>query len=67
MAMPRTQTGQSEVQRLEKVRSLSQEIGTCVVMWNAGTRPATLTDEQLRKLQQQEKELGTILLAYECS
>lgn len=67
MSMPQTQTGQSEAQRMEKIRSLSNEIGSCVVMWNAGSRPAQLSAEQLQKLQEREKELGTILLAYECS
>ncbi len=60
------QVAQVDEQRLNRVRSLENELGTCVVAYEPGPRPAQLSQEQLRRLQAVEKELGIVLVAYAC-
>lgn len=67
MQQPRTRTGWLEGESLNTVRALEDELGSCIVVWKAGRRPANLSPEQLRRLQERERELGVILLAYDCA
>jgi hypothetical protein len=52
--------------RLGRLRSLEQEIGTCLVALEPKAELADLTAEQLQQLQAGERELGVVLLAYSC-
>ncbi len=51
--------------KIEKVRSLEEELGTPILAVQEICRWTDLDDDRLRKLQQAERELGLVLLAYE--
>jgi len=51
--------------QLEKVRALEEDMGTWVVALEPEFRLVELSEEQVKRLQSVEKELGLVLLAYE--
>ncbi len=55
---------QLDEQRLAKLKALEQELGTVVVAVEPQTQVAELPPDKLRRLQEAEKEMGVILLAY---
>jgi len=51
---------------LARLQALEGKLGVCVVAWERQTRPASITDHQLNELQAVEKDMGAVLVAYEC-
>ena len=51
---------------LDKLLSLEDELGSCLVAVRPDWRPARLSHEQVKRLQQAEKEMGLVLVACEC-
>ncbi len=52
--------------RLDRLHAIEDELGTCVVAYEPGPRPASLSAEQLQRLKAAEQELGLTLVAYRC-
>ena len=53
-----------ETTSLDTVKTLEQEIGRTVLAFSCHSlAPAELTDQQLRRLQEVERELGVALVA----
>jgi hypothetical protein len=51
--------------RMEKLRSLEKELGTWIVAVEPQAQVAPLSDDQVRRLQDAERELRVVLLAYQ--
>ncbi len=51
--------------KVRRLMELEEEIGTHMLAVDQDCRCANLTDEQLKALQDAERELGVVLLAYE--
>ncbi len=51
-------------QQMQQLKSLENELGTVVVAVEPETQVAELPPDKLRRLQQAEREMGMILLAY---
>lgn len=66
MPLPNMKPAQLDEQRIARLRQMERDLGVCLVAWDVQTPYADLTPEQLSKLQADEKELGTIILAYQC-
>ena len=56
---------QLDRQRMQKLQSLEQELGTWIVAVEPQAQVADLSGEQLKRLQDAERELGVVLLAYQ--
>ncbi len=54
-------------EQLTEVETLEDHLGVWVVAVEPKSRFANLTGDQLRRLQEKEKEMGVILLAYDRS
>ena len=52
-------------EKLDKVKTLEDELGTTVVAYKPEASFASMTDAEIAKLQTTEKELGMVLLALE--
>jgi hypothetical protein len=63
MAATRMKFAQLDDTGLEKVHTLEEQTGSVVLVMEKIYPIAKLTDEQIRKLQALEKELGVILIA----
>ena len=55
---------QLDGEKMQKLKSLEQELGTVVVAVEPQATVAELPPDKLRRLQQAEREMGFILLAY---
>ncbi len=51
-------------QQMQQLKSLEQELGTVVVAVEPQAQVAELPPDKLRRLQQAERDMGLILLAY---
>ena len=51
---------------LSKLNELEKKLGKCVVAWDQRLQPADITEDQVRELQTLEKEMGAVLVAYNC-
>lgn len=51
--------------RLSQVQDLEQDLDAWVVAVEPQLRPAQLSEQQLKQLQEKEKALGVVLVAYE--
>jgi hypothetical protein len=51
---------------LSKLNELETKLGKCVVAWDQRLDPASITEDQVKDLQTLEKELGAVLVAYNC-
>ena len=51
---------------LSKLNELEKKLGKCVVAWDQRLDPADISDDQVKDLQTLEKELGAVLVAYNC-
>jgi hypothetical protein len=50
---------------MQKVRELEQQLGTPLLAMEQKCHWSSLDDDRLKKLQDAERELGLVLLAYE--
>ncbi len=66
MAEPRMRVAQLDKARMDKVQDLERELGTSLVALEREFSLDELSEEQLKKLQQAEAEMGIVLLAYKC-
>ena len=64
MTAPRMAIAQLDEADLAKVRALEENLGTYVVALAPKYPLAELSDDQLRHLQEVEKDVGAVLLAY---
>jgi hypothetical protein len=51
---------------MDKLQALEKKLGRCVVAWEKAPRAAELSESQLKELQELEKEMNAILVAYDC-
>lgn len=51
-------------QQMQQLKSLEEELGTLVIAVEPQTQVAELPPDKLNRLQQAEREMGMILLAY---
>ena len=51
---------------MDKLQALEKKLGQCVVAWEKAPRAAQLSESQLKELQELEKEMNAILVAYDC-
>ncbi len=51
---------------LDKIKALENKLGVCIVAVENSPKPAAISDTQLRELQSMEKEIGAVLVAYQC-
>ena len=51
--------------QLKKLRSLEQDLGVTVVAVEMQAKVADLPPDKIRKLQEAEREMGFVLLAYD--
>lgn len=51
---------------LSKLNELEKKLGKCVIAWDQRLDPADISDDQVKDLQTLEKELGAVLVAYNC-
>ncbi len=60
-----TQLASLSPEALAKVQDLEQKLGgICVVAYQKPIAPAPLSDQQVKMLQQAEKDIGACLVAY---
>jgi len=52
-------------EKLDKVKTLEETLGSTVVAYKPDASFASMTDKEVAKLQATEKELGMVLLAFE--
>ncbi len=51
---------------MDKIQDLEKKLDLCVVAWEKNPQIAQLSDSQLVELKNLEKEMGAILVAYDC-
>ncbi len=51
---------------MEKIQEIEKKLDLCVVAWEKTPQIAQLSDSQLSDLKNLEKEMGAILVAYDC-
>ena len=51
---------------LDKVKALESKLGGCILAVEGAPKPATISNVQLTELQATEKEMGAVLIAYQC-
>ncbi len=51
---------------LNKIKALESKMGVCIVAVENPPKPASISGEQLKELQSVEKEVGAVLIAYQC-
>lgn len=64
MAEPRMKVAQLDAEALDKVRALEDTLGAYVVALEPDYPLADLSDDELAQLQELERALGVVLLAY---
>ena len=64
MATPRMKIAKLDDASLDKLRTLEEEFGTCILALEPQYPLAELAPKQVQRLQALEKELGIVLLAY---
>jgi len=65
MAKRRMKIANLDEANIERIRQMEESMGTLIVALEPHFPPAELTEEQMRKLQDLEKELGVVLIAYQ--
>lgn len=64
MTTSRMELADLDAQHLDKLHKLEDELGACVVALQPRYPLAELPPEKIGRLQQAEKDLGVVLLAY---
>jgi len=64
MAIGRMRIAQLDEARLGVLRTLEGELGTYIVALEPETKLADLSDEQVKRIQAKEDDLGVVMLAY---
>ena len=65
MAQPRMKVAELDDARLERLRTLEDELGTCIVALTPQYPRADLPADKIERLQAAEQEMGVVLLAYQ--
>ena len=51
---------------LDRVHEAEKKLGYCVVAWEKTPKVASLSESQVAELKNLEKEMGAVLVAYDC-
>jgi hypothetical protein len=51
---------------MDKIQQLEKKLDYCVVAWEKTPRVASLSDSQIEELKAVEKEMGAVIVAYDC-